>query len=126
MKDNSMKNGALNWVFCDGDLPPRGDNPDFIGHEALMITNVGEEDAHIEIDVLFEDKDPETGITLQLKAKRVVCIRLDQPVGEQQYQIPYGQYALHVKSNTPVCAVFGRCDVRQTNLSYYSVNGVSF
>ena len=121
-----MKNGAQNWVFCDGDLPPQGNNPDFIGHEALMITNVGEEDADILIDVLFEDKDPETDIKLQLKAKRVMCIRLDKPFGEQQYQIPYGQYALHVKSNVPVCAVFGRCDVRQTNLAYYSVNGVSF
>ena len=35
-----MKNGKKNWVFCDGDLPPHGDNPDFLGHEALMITNV--------------------------------------------------------------------------------------
>lgn len=121
-----MKNGALNWVFCDGDLPPAGGNPDFAGHEALMITNVGEEDANIEIDVLFEDKDPKTGIKLKLKAKRVVCIRLDKPFGEQKYKIPFGQYALHLKSNVPVCAVFGRLDVRQTNMAYYSVNGVSF
>lgn len=119
-------NGAKNWVFSDGDLPPLGDNPEFLGHEALMITNVGNKDANITIDVLFEDKDPKEGISLTLKAKRIVCIRLDKPIGDEQYQIPQGQYALHVKSDHPICAVFGRCDVRQPNLSYYSVQGISF
>ena len=49
--------GKKNWVFCDGDLPTKGDNPDFPGHEALMITNVSKKDAKIRIKILFEDKD---------------------------------------------------------------------
>ena len=48
------KNGKKNWVFCDGDLPPHGDNPNFLGHEALMITNVGKKDAHITIKVMIK------------------------------------------------------------------------
>ena len=51
-------NGKKNWVFCDGDLPPHGDNPEFLGHEALMITNVSKKDAKIRIKILFEDKEP--------------------------------------------------------------------
>ena len=31
-----------------------------------------------------------------------------------------------VKSNVPICACFGRLDVRQVNMSYYSVEGYSF
>lgn len=31
-------NGRKNWVFCDGDLPPSGEQEPF-GHEALMVTN---------------------------------------------------------------------------------------
>jgi hypothetical protein len=119
-------NGAKNWVFCDGDLPPTGSDPKFEGHEALMITNVSDKDARILIDVLFEDKNPVENIKVNLMSKRVVCIRLDKPFGDQNYRIPKGQYALHLKSDVPVCAVFGRCDVRQNNLSYYSVNGISF
>ena len=61
------KNGKKNWVFCDGDLPPHGDNPNFLGHEALMITNVGKKDAHITIKVIFEDKEPYDKITIDLK-----------------------------------------------------------
>ena len=113
-------NGKKNWVFCDGDLPPHGDNPNFLGHEALMITNVGKEDAHIRIKVLFEDKPPYDQITLDLPAERTTCLRLEQ------YQIPFGQYALHVMSDVPVCACFGRLDVRQDNMAYYSLSGYSF
>ena len=29
-----MEKGKKNWVFCDGYLPPKGDNPEFEGHEA--------------------------------------------------------------------------------------------
>ena len=89
-------NGKKNWIFCDGDLPPHGNNPDFLGHEALMITNVGKKDAHIRIKVLFEDKEPYDKITLELKAERTTCLRLDYPIGNEKYQIPFGQYALHI------------------------------
>ena len=119
-------NGKKNWVFCDGDLPPHGDNPDFLGHEALMITNVSKKDAKIRIKVIFEDKPPYDGITLTLGAERTTCLRLDYPIGEEKYQIPFGQYALHVISSVPVCACFGRLDVRQPNMAYYSLAGYGF
>ena len=121
-----MKNGKKNWVFCDGDLPPKGDNPQFEGHEALMITNVGKKDAKIRIKILFEDKEPYDKITLSLNACRTVCLRLDRPIGLEKYQIPYGQYAIHLISDVPVCACFGRLDVRQNNMAYYSLTGYSF
>ena len=121
-----MEKGKKNWVFCDGDLPPQGDNPEFAGHEALMITNIGEQDATIELVVLFEDNEPKRGVTVELAAMRTMCIRLDKPIGKEGYQIPHGQYALWLKSDVPVCACFGRLDVRQSNMAYYSLSGYSF
>lgn len=121
-----MSYGKKNWVFCDGDLPPKGDNPDFPGHEALMITNVSKKDAKIRIKILFEDKEPYDNITIDLNAERTTCLRLDKPIGKEGYQIPYGQYAIHVISNVPVVACFGRLDVRQTNMAYYSPAGYGF
>ena len=110
--------GKRNWVFCDGDLPPQGNNPDFQGHEALMITNVGKEDAHIRIKILFEDKPAYDKITLDLNAERTTCLRLDKPIGKEGYQIPFGQYSLELICDIPVCASFGRLD-RRHNLGYY-------
>ena len=122
-----MKNGKKNWVFCDGDLPPHGDNPEFEGHEALMITNLNAQKANIELVFVFEDREPETGITLELDGMRTTSIRLDKPLGEKGLLLGESvQYTVWVKSDVPVCACFGRLDVRQTNMAYYSVEGYAF
>lgn len=117
--------GKRNWVFSDGDLPPAGEKEP-LGHEALMVTNMNEEAAKITIDIYFEDKDPIKGIEIIVPAERVKCFRLDMPIGDRQYRIPEGQYSLALHSNIPVVAVFGRLDVRQPNLAYYSVQGYSY
>ncbi len=122
-----MEIGKKNWVFCDGYLPPHGDNPDFEGHEALMITNLNKEDAEIELTFVFEDKAPIEGIRYKLSGMRTTCIRLDQPLGENKVMLGEAvQYTVWVKSSIGVCACFGRLDVRQTNMAYYSVEGYSF
>lgn len=119
--------GKNNWVFCDGYLPPHGDNPEFEGHEALMITNLNGETADIELVFVFEDKDPIGGITYKLDGMRTMCVRLDKPLGEQGLLLGESvQYTVWVKSSVPVVACFGRLDVRQTNMAYYSVEGYSF
>ena len=83
----NMEIGKKNWVFCDGYLPPHGDNPDFEGHEALMITNLNKEDAEIELTFVFEDRDPIEGIRYKLASMRTTCIRLDQPLGENKIML---------------------------------------
>lgn len=122
-----MEKGQKNWVFCDGYLPPRGDNPEFEGHEALMLTNLNDEKATIELVFIFEDKEPETGIFVTLDGMRTTSIRLDKPLGDQKLVIGESvQYTVWVKSDIPICACFGRLDVRQTNMAYYSVEGYTF
>ena len=122
-----MKIGKKNWVFCDGYLPPKGDNPEFEGHEALMLTNLNDKKANIELVIVFEDKDPIDGIKVELDGMRTVSIRMDKPLGDQNLVLGESvQYTVWVKSDVPICACFGRLDVRQTNMAYYSVEGYSF
>lgn len=122
-----MKKGKKNWVFCDGYLPPKGDNPEFEGHEALMLTNLNKEKAKIELVFVFEDKEPIGDIFVELDGMRTTCIRLDKPLGEKGVLLGEAvQYTVWVKSDKPICACFGRLDVRQTNMAYYSVEGYSF
>ena len=122
-----MERGKKNWVFCDGYLPPHGDNPEFEGHEALMLTNLNDEQAHRELVFVFEDKDPIGDITVELDGMRTTCIRLDKPLGKNALMLGEAvQYTVWVKSDIPICACFGRLDVRQTNMAYYSVEGYSF
>lgn len=114
-----MEMGKKFWIFADGDLPPHGD-AEPLGHEALMIVNNGRTEANIQLEMLFEESEPVSGIKIKVAGKRVKCFRLDYPLGEQGYSIPFGQYALIVTSDVPIVAVFGRLD-RRKDMAFYSV-----
>ena len=116
--------GKKHWIFADGDLPPQGDCEP-LGHEALMVLNTGDKPVNWELILYFEDREPERGFFYTVEARRVMNVRLDFPLGEKEYSVPFGQYALEVKADGPVVAVFGRLDVRQNNLAYYPVQGFS-
>jgi len=112
------KEGKYVWIIPDGDLPPAGKGK-LKGHESLIILNTGKKKASLELDVFFEDSPPVTSIGISVPGERVKCFRLDKPLGKKKYKIPFGQYALRIKSDTPVVIQFGRLDVRQSNLAYY-------
>lgn len=110
--------GHKHYMFVDGDLPGNGEDPELPGHEALMITNNHQQEAHIIVNLYFEHKEPVKGLHLTIPAERVVCYRTDLPFCEEGYLIPFGQYSLELESDIPVCASFGRLD-RRHNLGYY-------
>lgn len=120
----SKGNGRCVWIFPDGDLPPAGEpGLPLEGHESLVVVNTGDEEAAISIDVYFTDQEPEAGLQVTVGARRVRCFRIDQPLGDRGYRIPFGQYALRLTSTVPVVAQLGRADVRQEKLSYYTTMG---
>lgn len=123
MELNRMEIGKKCWVFADGDLPPKGESEPF-GHEALMMVNAGDREGHITMDLLFEDKEPKEGIVIKIPPKRVKCVRMDDPLGEEKYEIPFGQFAVVITSDVPIVAVYGRLD-RRENMAYYPIAGYS-
>ena len=52
-----MGYGKKVWVFPDAELPPLGANL-IPGHESVIITNTGDADAHIQITLIYTDKEP--------------------------------------------------------------------
>jgi hypothetical protein len=112
--------GRRVWFFPDGDLPPAG-NGQFKGHESLIILNPNGKDAKIALTVYYPDRDPDELEVLTVGARRVRCIRVDDPIGS--FRMPFGQYALKLESSVPVICQMGRADVRQPNLAYYTVMG---
>lgn len=116
--------GKKIWLFPDGDLPPQG-NKEPKGHESLIILNPNQKNARITMTIFYEDKSPEKIENLGVSAARVRCFRLDKPIGQEDYQIPSGQYALMIESSVPVICQMGRMDIRQPNLAYYTTMGFS-
>jgi hypothetical protein len=112
--------GSRTWFFPDGDVPPPGDSPPF-GHESLIMLNPGDEDAEVEVEVYFEDREPDVLAPQVVGARRVRCLRISDAI--DGYRIPLGQYALKLGSSAPIICQIGRMDVRQPNLAYYTVMG---
>ena len=111
--------GATTWYFPDGYLPEKTDGA-MEAHEAVMILNVQDDDAHIRLDIYFEDREPVLDIALTVEARRVVSLHTDIPSHIGDVVIPpLTQYAMRLRSDVPVVAQFGRLDTTQSNMAYY-------
>lgn len=128
MADNNEKiatrGGACVWYFPDGYLPEKiGEGP-LEAHEALMLLNTNATPAEVSLDFYFENRDPVKNIPVNVAAERVMALRLDHPRDIGGLEIPpLVQYAIRVRSNVPIVALFGRLDTTQTNMAYYSPAG---
>lgn len=120
-----LEKGKRNWVFADGELPPKDGGP-LEAHESLMIFNMNDTPAHVRCSFYFDEKDPVKNITVTVPAERVKSYHLDKPFGDQEFMVGFGQYALVVESDIPVFCIFGRLDTRQANMAFYSVQGHNF
>ena len=123
-----MMGSAKKWYVVDGWLPPSEEtgNVGYESHEALIILNNNDVDAHLNMTVYFEDREPIRAIPLAVPANRVKCFRTDHPeqiggvVLDRQVQ-----YAIQIEGNIDVVVQFGRMDVTQSNLAYIGVMGHS-
>jgi hypothetical protein len=124
METKSFKGGAKVWYFPDGYLPKKVSNGEMEAHEALMLLNTNEVDANVYLDIYFEDKPPVKGITVDVGAERILCIRLDHPDEIGGLEIPpLRQYSIRVRSDVNIIAQFGRLDTTQDNMAYYGCMG---
>lgn len=119
---SNAQHGSKVWFFPDGDIPERGDgNSPMYGHESLVLLNPNDDDATVTITVYYVDREPDTLTSTKVEARRVRCIRTNEPI--DGYQIPFGQYAMKIESTVPLICQIGRADVCQPNLAYYTTMG---
>jgi hypothetical protein len=106
--------GARTWYFPDGDRPPAVEG-DGEPHEALMVMNVADRPAHLEIDVFWSDRPPTLGLVVVVEAERVVSLRAPWAAVDADgapFDIPERtQYALRVRSDVPVVCQYGRLEL---------------
>ena len=116
--------GKRNWYFPDAEVPPMGADAEVYGHESIIILNPNDRDARVAITLYWTDKPPTSGLFADVAAGRVFCVRITARDGLMGVPIPEGeQYSIALASDVPIIAQYGRLDVRQSNMAFYTTNG---
>ena len=115
-----MAYGKKVWIFPDAELPPVGEN-EIPGHESVIITNVGENDANVKFTLIYTDREP-VSFSVKVKSKRVRCLRSNNEQDFCSFTANEGeQYAIMLESDVPVVAQYGRAEPRVVN--FYTTPG---
>ena len=120
--------GKKEWYIVDGYRPSPQPAPDAVyeGHESVMILNPNPVDAHVLINIYYEDKDPVENIPLTVPAKRIKCFKTDdsEVLGGLQLNV-MEQYSMSFQSDVGIIVQYGRLDVQQPNMAYMALMGHS-
>jgi hypothetical protein len=117
--------GKKTWYIVDGYRPePHAtEESPYVGHESFMLLNVNPVDAHVLIDIFYEDKEPIENIPLTIPARRIKSFRssdksflkVDLKVNEQ--------YSMRIRSDIGIVVQYGRLDVTQPNMAFLATLG---
>jgi hypothetical protein len=109
-----MEIGHKIWAIAEGYIPSysNGPTPEMTSHETACILNTGNQAAHIEITIYFQDKDPVGPYKITVPAMRTKHVRFNDL--KDPMPIPRGtDYACVIESDIPVVVQHTRLDSRQ-------------
>jgi hypothetical protein len=113
--------GRTIWAIAEGYIPSdsTGEGPAFESHETCCILNAGDEDAHVEIMIYFEDREPVGPYTLTVPARRTKHLRFNDLSSPDR--VPRDvDYASVIRSDLPIVVQHTRLDSRQAELALLS------
>jgi len=113
--------GRTIWAIAEGYIPSdsTGEGPAFESHETCCILNAGDSDAHVEIMIYFEDREPVGPYTLTVPARRTKHLRFNDLSSPER--VPRDtDYASVIRSDLPIVVQHTRLDSRQAELGLLS------
>jgi hypothetical protein len=106
--------GHTVWAIPEGYIPSEstGPEPEMESHETACILNTADRDAHVEITIYFEDRDPVGPYRVTVPAQRTVHLRFNDL--EDPEPVPKDtDYASVFRSDVPIVVQHTRLDSRQ-------------
>lgn len=106
--------GRKTWAIAEGYIPAwsNGPDPEMTSHETVCLLNATDTDAHIEITVYFDDREPAGPYRLTLPARRTNHLRFNELSDPEV--IPKGKsFASVIRSDVPIVVQHTRLDSRQ-------------
>lgn len=113
-KDMEYIIGKTHWAIAEGYIPAEsnGPEPQMESHETCCILNTSDQEAHVEIMLYFEDKDPVGPYKVDVPAKRVKHVRFNE-LNDPEPVPKDTDYGSTIVSDVPVVVQHTRLDSRQ-------------
>jgi hypothetical protein len=106
--------GRKTWAIAEGYIPAwsNGPAPEMTSHEAACILNPNDQDANVQIEVFFEDREPVGPYRVTVGARRTRHLRFNE--FEDPQRIPVNtSYSSVIRSDVPIVVQHTRLDSRQ-------------
>jgi hypothetical protein len=106
--------GRKTWAIAEGFIPGEstGPSPMMTSHETVCMLNAGDTDAHVEITIFFEDRDPVGPYRVTVPARRTKHLRYNDL--RDPAPVPRNTpYASTMVSDVPIVCQHTRLDSRQ-------------
>jgi hypothetical protein len=106
--------GRKIWAIPEGYIPGQshGPGPALTSHEACCILNASEKDAHVQITIFFEHKDPVGPYRFEIPGRRTKHLRFNN-FDEPEQIPPDTPYSSLIESDVPIVVQHTRLDSRQ-------------
>lgn len=113
--------GRQTWVIADGWIPARstGPEPEMLSHESACILNAGDSDAHVEITLYFNDREPVGPYEIVAPARRAFHQRINDLCGPERVPLAT-DYCAVIRSDRPIVVQHTRLDSRQDANALFS------
>lgn len=119
--------GEYCWYIPDGFFPPTNSPGHYVSHEAICVLNAGKADAHINITLYFEDREPMKDFIVECKAERTNHIRMDKLKDTNGKGVPKdAPYAMMVESDQLIIVQYSRLDTTQAEMSLMTTMAYPF
>lgn len=105
--------GKKRWAIAEGYIPGEstGPDPEMTSHETVCLLNTSDQEAHVEITIYFDDRDPVGPYQETVPAQRTAHVRFNNL--EDPEPIPRDtDYASVIESDTPIVVQHSRLDAR--------------
>jgi hypothetical protein len=106
--------GRCRWAIAEGYIPKgsHGPEPQMTSHETVCLLNASDQDAHVEITVFYQDRDPVGPYFVSVPSHRTKHVRFNDLTNPEPIEQDT-DFASVVESDVPIVVQHTRLDSRQ-------------
>jgi hypothetical protein len=106
--------GRKTWAIAEGYIPgwSHGPEPALTSHETVCILNASDEDAKVELQIFYANREPGGPYRLKVQARRTRHVRFNDLIDPEPIPLET-EFSAVLSSDVPVVVQHTRLDSRQ-------------